>query len=821
MTTEDKKIENSDRVKAKAKEKTFQRRSTDKSDHLVWDKTGNLPLLPLRGVVIYPNVLLSFDVGRERSILALQKAMENDNELILSGQKNVEDLHPEPEDIYDVGTRALVRQILELPDGSYKVLVYGLERVKIDDYTQVKSFYEVDYTALPDEDAENTPSLTAASRVMGSHFQTYASLTEHVAPDAVTLILNESDVGKAADLVAGQLRINISEQQELLQTSSVVERVRLIIDLLQREIQLAELEQKITAEVQFKLDKNQKDYYLREQVRAIQEELGEEADSSSEVDALRQKLDESGIPEEHKPKLHKELDRLSRMPSHFPEYATQRTWLETLLDLPFGRMDKEKHDINAARKILERDHFGMEKVKERILEHLAVRKLQLEKESDHKQRGPILCFVGPPGTGKTSIARAIAEAVGRRYIRVSLGGIRDEAEIRGHRRTYIGSMPGRIIQGIRQVESDNPLFLLDEVDKLGDDFRGDPSSALLEVLDPEQNNSFRDHYVEIPYDLSNVLFITTANTTDTIPGPLLDRMEVIELSGYTEAEKIEIAVRHLIPRARKRHGLTGKELSIRRPAIAKIIQGYTAEAGVRQLEREISHLCRRAALAIAEKGESSLTVTAARVPELLGNPRFTYDIAEKTDQVGVATGLAWTWAGGDTLTVEVNVMPGKGDLILTGKLGDVMKESAQAALTYILSRAEDLKIDPAKTREQDIHIHVPAGAIPKDGPSAGITLATALASALTGRAVRHEIAMTGEVTLRGRVLPIGGLKEKSVAAARAQIKHVLLPKENERDLSEIPESVKEKLKFSLVDHMDDVLSLALLPPEEPEQNTLE
>ncbi|HZJ91192.1 MAG TPA: endopeptidase La, partial [Oscillospiraceae bacterium] len=503
--------------------------------------------------------------------------------------------------------------------------------------------------------------------------------------------------------------------------------------------------------------------------------------------------------------------RLSRMPSHFPEYATQRSWLETLLELPFGQMDKEKYDLSSARQILERDHYGMEKVKERIMEHLAVRKLQVDKGNDMELRGPILCLVGPPGTGKTSIARAIAEAVGRRYIRVSLGGIRDEAEIRGHRRTYIGSMPGRIIQGIRQVETDNPLFLLDEVDKLGDDFRGDPSSALLEVLDPEQNNSFRDHYVEIPYDLSNVLFITTANTTETIPGPLLDRMEVIELSGYTEAEKIEIAVRHLIPRARKRHGLTGKELQVRRPAIALIIQGYTAEAGVRQLEREISHLCRRTALAIAEKGESSLTVTNNRVAELLGNPRYSYDMAEKTDQIGVATGLAWTWAGGDTLTIEVNVMPGKGELRLTGKLGDVMKESAQAALTYILSRSADLNIDPEKTREQDIHLHVPAGAIPKDGPSAGITLATALASALTGRPVRHEIAMTGEVTLRGRVLPIGGLKEKAVAAARAKIEHVLLPKENERDLSEIPDSVKEKLKFSLVDHMDEVLDLALLP----------
>lgn len=770
-----------------------------------------LPLIPLRGIVSYPGVLLSFDVGRERSIRALNHAMRGKHELILAGQLDMDDPLPDTDDIHTVGTRVLVRQVLELAENSYKILAFGLERVEILAYTREDDFYEVTYRRLEPIEEEVTPQHVASGRLMATLFRRYAGLTERIAPEAVAMVQNDTNLGHAADMIAGQMSIRPEEQQLLLETRSVTERIRLVLQFLQREIQLAELEAKIAADVQSRLDKNQRDYYLREQLRAIQEELGDEVETTEEIEEMRNKLEASGIPDEYKPKLRKEIDRLSRMPSHFPEYNTQRTWLDILLELPFGKTDEPKRDIAEARRILERDHYGMDKLKERIIEHIAVYLLQAERGEAIRVRGPILCLVGPPGVGKTSIARAIAEALGRRYIRISLGGIRDEAEIRGHRRTYIGSMPGRIIQGIRQVGIDNPLFLLDEVDKLGDDFRGDPSSALLEVLDPEQNHSFRDHYIELPYDLSKVLFVTTANTVDTIPPPLLDRMEILEVSGYTEAEKIEIAVRHLIPRARERHGLTGKHFRVTRKALAKLIQGYTAEAGVRQLEREIAHLCRRVAVQIAEGDERLITVTPTKLPELLGNPRYSYDMAEKKPQIGVATGLAWTWAGGDTLTIEVNVMEGSGKLLLTGKLGDVMKESAQAALTYIMSRATELGLDAAETRKKDIHIHVPAGAIPKDGPSAGITLATALASALTGRPVRPEVAMTGEVTLRGRVLPIGGLKEKSVAAGRANIKKVLIPKENERDLDDIPETVKAQLDYVTVSHMDDVLKEALLP----------
>lgn len=775
---------------------------------------GVLPMVPMRGMVIYPGVLLSFDIGREQSIQALKHAMNGRHELILASQMSLDAMWPEPDQINRVATRVFVRQVLELPDNTLKVLVYGLERVEIEDYVRNHSHYEVRYSSLPSAMPDRTPMLDASMRLMVDLFQRYAAISDRVAPEAVTLVRNETDPGHAADVIAGQLPIRFDEQQMILETVIVLDRVQMVLKILHREIQLAELEQKIALQVQAQLEKNQKDYYLREQIRVIQEELGEEGETDDDLGHMREQLEASSIPDEYKPKIEKEIDRLERLPSHFPEYATQRTWVETLLELPFGKITPERHDLTRARRILDRDHYGMVKVKQRVLEYLAVRKLLVESEGDSALRGPILCFVGPPGTGKTSIAKAIAESLGRRYHRLSLGGIRDEAEIRGHRRTYVGSMPGRIIQAIRHVNTDNPLILLDEVDKLGSDFHGDPSSALLEVLDPEQNNSFRDHYIEIPYDLSKVLFITTANTVETIPSALYDRMEIIEVSGYTEAEKIEIAANHLLPRERKQHGLTGANLQVTRPALAKIIQGYTEEAGVRQLEREIARLCRRAAIVIAEaaeKGKSqSLRVTPRNLIDLLDKPRYSYDMADKEDQVGVATGLAWTWAGGDTLVIEVNVMPGTGKLILTGQLGDVMKESAQAALTYTSSRSQSLGLDPEKIKERDIHIHVPAGAIPKDGPSAGITLATALASALTGWPVRHEIAMTGEVTLRGRVLKIGGLKEKAVAAHRAGIRSVLIPKDNERDIEDIPETVREGLSFTPVSTMDEVLELALV-----------
>ena len=779
---------------------------------------GVLPLVPLRGMVIYPGVLLSFDLGREQSVRALRQAMAGRHELILSSQTTLEPYWPAPDQINRVATRVFIRQVLELPDNNFKVLVYGLERVEIEDYVAESSHYEVRYRSLLVGAPQPSPTLDASLRLMIDLFQRYAAITDRVAPESVALVRHEAEPGHAADVVAGQLSIRFDEQQKILETIPFLYRIKLILRYLHREIQLAELEQKIASQVQAQLEKSQKDYYLREQMRVIQEELGDDFDAEEEIDSLRDQLEASSIPEDYKPKVKKEIDRLERLPSHFPEHATQRTWVETLLELPFGRIDQERHDLNRARKILDRDHYGLDKLKKRVMEYLAVRKLLVEAQGDSTLKGPILCFVGPPGTGKTSIAKAIAESLGRKYIRLSLGGIRDEAEIRGHRRTYVGSMPGRIIQAIRQVDTDNPLILLDEIDKLGADFRGDPSSALLEVLDPEQNHSFRDHYIEIPYDLSRVLFVTTANTVDTIPHALYDRMEVIEVSGYTEAEKIEIAIKHLLPRERKQHGLTGSNLTISRKAMAKLIQGYTQEAGVRQLEREMARLCRTAAIEIAESEDKKKTirVSPGNLVQLMGKPRYFYDMADKEDQVGVATGLAWTWAGGDTLTIEVNIMPGTGKLILTGQLGDVMKESAQAALTYIMSRSGPLGIDPDKTKERDIHIHVPAGAIPKDGPSAGITLATALASALTGLPVRHDLAMTGEVTLRGRVLAIGGLKEKAVAAHRAGILKVLIPKDNERDIEEIPQTVLDKLEFIPVSHMDEVLEHALVKVDNPE-----
>jgi ATP-dependent Lon protease len=619
-----------------------------------------------------------------------------------------------------------------------------------------------------------------------------------------------TDASLAADAIAGHLNINIWEKQTLLELIDVPQRIRQLIVLIDREQYIAELEKEISEKVRATIEKNQKEYYLREQIKAIQTELGEQEGSQQEQDAYQRQLGAIPISDDARSRIAKDITRLSRMPAGYPEGAVIRNYLDLLFEMPWGKNDQERLNIAQARKILDRDHYGLEKVKERILEYLAVRKLRLE-SGETSFKGPILCLVGPPGVGKTSIARSVAESLGRKYIRMSLGGIRDEAEIRGHRRTYVGAMPGRIINAIRQVGRDNPLILLDEIDKLGSDYRGDPSSALLEVLDPEQNNSFRDHYLEVPYDLSSVLFITTANTIDTIPQALLDRMEIVHLSGYTEEEKVEIAVRHLLSHQIKQNALKKAQLTVGREAIRGIISWYTREAGVRQLERELAHVCRRAAILITEKDQKKLKVTTENLEELIGKKRFRYDKAQEQDQIGVATGLAWTSAGGDTLMIEVNVMPGTGKLELTGQLGDVMKESARAAVTYIRSQATLLKIDDSFSGSRDIHIHVPEGATPKDGPSAGITLATALASALSGRPVRHNVAMTGEITLRGRILPIGGLKEKVIAAHRAGINTVLVPEENRRDMADIPQTVLDKVQLIFVSEMQEVFKQALMP----------
>lgn len=777
-------------------------------------KSRTWPVIPLRGVVLFPGTTMSFDIGRHASLRALQEAAETDRELFVTAQRDLEVEEPDQDGLYPVGCLAKVRQIVELRDDQnvsiQKILLVGLQRAKITSFKKSrKPYHEVALTRFEHPSPNPTDLETkAAFRLMLSQYERLARISGRIPPDRIQMIANRNDYGQAADEVVSTTNLPLERCQQVLETTDVNARLQLVVQILQEEIQLLEYERVLEMKVRGKIDQNQHEYYLREQMRTIQEELGDDS-SLSDHEQLREKLAKSLMPEETRAKVNKEIDRFSRISPGSPEATVQRNWLETLVELPFGRVDRETHNLPRARRILARDHYGLDKVKERIMEYLAVRKMAADQADELKS--PILCFVGPPGVGKTSIAKSIAEALGRRYIRMSLGGIRDEAEIRGHRRTYIGAMPGRIMQGIRTVDVDNPLFLLDEIDKLGNDFRGDPSSALLEVLDPEQNTSFRDHYLEVPYDLSKVLFIMTANNYDTIPEPLLDRMEIIDVSGYTEEEKIEIGRRHLLPKQLKRHALTKNQLKITRPALARLISWYTREAGVRQLERELAHLCRRAAIEIAEKANDGLNVKPNDLEAILGPRKFTFEMAEREDRVGIATGLAWTWAGGDTLTIEVNVMPGEGRLELTGQLGDVMKESARAALTYIRSRAESLGLSNEMVTKKDIHIHVPAGATPKDGPSAGITLATALASALTGRAVRHDLAMTGEITLRGRVLPIGGLKEKAVAANRAGIHTILIPKENERDIVDIPESVKKRLTIVSVEHMDEVLERALLP----------
>lgn len=763
-----------------------------------------LPLLPLRGLVVFPTMVLHLDVGREKSVQALEKAMVDDQNLILlATQKELQIEEPTEEDIYRTGTIAKVRQMLKLPNGTIRVLVEGLKRASIVEYIEDEDCYIVQYEELAEQEEEGLDT-EALMRAVLDHFEQYLRLSKKLSPETYSVVADIDEPGRLADVIASHLPLKIADKQTIVETLNVQARLEKLLSLIHNEKEVLELEKKINSRVKKQMEKTQKEYYLREQMKAIQKELGEKEGRMGEVEELREKLTNLKAPEEIKEKIDKEIDRLEKIPTSSAEGGVVRNYIDWLLDLPWLHETEDDLSLEKAEKVLNEDHYGLEKVKERVLEYLAVQQIV------KKMKGPILCLAGPPGVGKTSLARSIARALGRNFVRVSLGGVRDEAEIRGHRRTYVGAMPGRIIQGMKQAQSTNPVFLLDEIDKMSMDFRGDPASALLEVLDPNQNQAFSDHYIEVPYDLSKVMFITTANVIHNIPRPLLDRMEVLYISGYTEIEKEQIAKGHLFPKQLKEHGLTKENMQIQSGALLKLIRNYTREAGVRNLERTLGTLCRKAARQIVSGKKKKVVITAKNLEKYLGPERFRYGRAEESDQVGIATGLAWTEAGGDTLSIEVSLLPGNGKLTLTGKLGEVMKESAQAAFSYIRSRAQELKIDPSFHEKQDIHIHVPEGAIPKDGPSAGITMATALVSALTGIPVSRFVAMTGEITLRGRVLPIGGLKEKSLSAHRAGIKHVVIPKDNEKDLQDIPKSVRKELEFTAVEHMDEVLRLALV-----------
>jgi len=765
-----------------------------------------LPLLPLRGILVFPYMVIHLDVGREKSVLAIEEAMIQDRIIFLATQREAQTDDPGVDDIYQIGTVAEVKQLLKLPGGTIRVLVEGISRARIRRFLANEPFFQVEVDQYS-EVFEKNSEIEALMRSLVYQFEQYVKLSKRIPPETVVSVVNLEEPGRLADIIASHLALRIDDKQNVLEAVNIVQRLEKLCALVAKELEIVELERKINIRVRKQMEKTQKEYYLREQMKAIQRELGEKDERMAESEELREKIAEAKLPKEVEEKALKEVERLEKMPPMAAEAAVVRNYLDWLLALPWNKGTRDRLDIKMAEAILDEDHYGLKTVKERILEYLAIRKLA------KKMKGPIICFVGPPGVGKTSLGRSIARALERKFIRMSLGGVRDEAEIRGHRRTYVGAMPGRIIQGIRQAGSKNPVFLLDEIDKMSMDFRGDPSAALLEVLDPEQNNTFSDHYIEAPFDLSNVMFITTANLQHNIPRPLQDRMEIIYLSGYTEEEKVQIAMRHLLPKQIKEHGLSKGMLRMTENTVRKIIREYTRESGVRNLERQIATICRKTARQVVSDKASKVQVTPLNLNQYLGTPRFRYGVAEQDDQVGVATGLAWTEVGGDTLAIEVSIYKGSGRLTLTGKLGDVMKESAQAGYSYIRSRAAELSIDEELYDKQDIHIHIPEGAIPKDGPSAGITMATALASAVTGQKVRHDVAMTGEITLRGRVLPVGGIKEKVLAAHRAGIKTLVLPKDNKKDLDEIPKKVKDKLNFILVEHMDQVLEAALTEKE--------
>ncbi|MGE1128454.1 endopeptidase La [Bacillus wiedmannii] len=762
-----------------------------------------VPLLPLRGVLVYPTMVLHLDVGRDKSIQALEQAAMDENIIFLAMQKEMNIDDPKEDDIYSVGTVAKVKQMLKLPNGTLRVLVEGLHRAEVVEFIEEENVVQVSIKTVTEE-VEDDLEEKALMRTLLEHFEQYIKVSKKVSNETFATVADVEEPGRLADLIASHLPIKTKQKQEILEIVSVKERLHTLISIIQDEQELLSLEKKIGQKVKRSMERTQKEYFLREQMKAIQTELGDKEGKGGEVEELREKIEQSGMPEETMKAALKELDRYEKLPASSAESGVIRNYMDWLLALPWTEATEDMIDLAHSEEILNKEHYGLEKVKERVLEYLAVQKLT------NSLKGPILCLVGPPGVGKTSLARSIATSLNRNFVRVSLGGVRDESEIRGHRRTYVGAMPGRIIQGMKKAKTVNPVFLLDEIDKMSNDFRGDPSAALLEVLDPEQNHNFSDHYIEEPYDLSKVMFVATANTLSSVPGPLLDRMEIISIAGYTELEKVHIAREHLLPKQLKEHGLRKGNLQVRDEALLEIIRYYTREAGVRTLERQIAKVCRKAAKIIVTAERKRIVVTEKNIVDLLGKHIFRYGQAEKTDQVGMATGLAYTAAGGDTLAIEVSVAPGKGKLILTGKLGDVMKESAQAAFSYIRSRAEELQIDPNFHEKNDIHIHVPEGAVPKDGPSAGITMATALISALTGIPVSKEVGMTGEITLRGRVLPIGGLKEKTLSAHRAGLTKIILPAENEKDLDDIPESVKENLTFVLASHLDEVLEHALV-----------
>ena len=766
-------------------------------------KSNNLPVLPLRNIVVFPNMVVPLFVGRDKSINALEQVMDKDQELLFLSQKNSDVDDPSETDLYEIGTKGKILQLLKLPDGTVKVLVEGIARCKVKNIKFSSDFVNAEIEELP-KNEKISDTIKALGRSVVSKYETYANINNKTSSEVLTSVKDIENEDKLADTVASQIAINIQEKQKILEEVDLEKRLNMILSYIEGELSVLQVEKKIRRRVKNQMEKTQKEYYLNEQMKAIQKELEDgEGGASEDIAELNEKINKTKLSKEAKEKALNELKKLKQMSPMSAEATVVRNYLDWLLDIPWGKKKRIKKDINKSQEILDKDHYGLEKVKDRITEYLAVQ------NRSSKVKGPILCLVGPPGVGKTSLGKSIASATGREFLRMSLGGVRDEAEIRGHRRTYIGSMPGRIIQALKKVKTSNPIFLLDEIDKLGQDFRGDPASALLEVLDPEQNNAFNDHYLEVDYDLSQVMFVTTANTMN-IPGPLLDRMEIIRIAGYTEEEKLEIAKRHLIEKVKENNALTDKEFKISDDVIRSVIQNYTREAGVRNLERELNSLGRKAVKEISQNKSDSLNVSSDNISDYLGVKKFRYGKKENDDLIGVVTGLAWTQVGGDILNVEAVMVPGQGKIRTTGKLGDVMKESIDAASSFVRSRAVNYGIEPPIFQRKDIHVHVPEGATPKDGPSAGVAMIIAIISVMAGIPVKNDVAMTGEMSLRGRVLPIGGLKEKLLAALRSGIKTVLVPSDNDRELSEVPDNIKDKLDIKLVSTIDEALELALV-----------